>query len=304
MNPGHSLLALLVFPGLLYALPMGWLMVGAERKLRAHFQGRIGPPLTQPFFDLVKLASKWPVARESADRGMLAVLPLLALASMIGALALLPVLPDETGFSGDLILLVGLLEMPSMCMVLAGYASRSLYGEMGANREATVSISSNIPFFTALIAMATGAGSLHLTTLAFGTPWPVRVPALMAILICLPVKLRLNPFSISNAEQEILGGPLAEADGRVLALWELAHALEWVALSGLVATIAIPVRSSQGWLDGLVFGVFSLLVVLLLTLVASGTGRLKLKQATRLLWRWATLLAAIALAAAVIFRRY
>ena len=44
MNPAHAIAALLVFPGLLYALPMGLLMVGSERKLRARFQGRTGPP--------------------------------------------------------------------------------------------------------------------------------------------------------------------------------------------------------------------------------------------------------------------
>src|SRR5271166_5966369 len=184
MNPVHALAALLLFPGLLYALPMGWLMMGTERKLRARFQGRIGPPLTQPFLDVVKLASKWPVARASSDRLILTLLPLLAVGATIGALALLPVFPDQTGFSGDLILLVGLLEMPPLCMVLAGYASRSIYGEMGANREATIDISCNVPFFAALIAMATGAGSLHLTTIALTTPWAVRVPALLAILIC------------------------------------------------------------------------------------------------------------------------
>ena len=68
MNPLRSLLALLVFPGLLYALPMGWLMLGMERKLRARFQGRIGPPLSQPFYDVVKLLAKWPVPRVAADR--------------------------------------------------------------------------------------------------------------------------------------------------------------------------------------------------------------------------------------------
>ena len=63
MNPVQALLALLVFPGLAYAVPMGWLMLGGERKLRARFQGRIGPPITQPFWDTVKLLAKWPAPR-------------------------------------------------------------------------------------------------------------------------------------------------------------------------------------------------------------------------------------------------
>jgi NADH-quinone oxidoreductase subunit H len=302
MNPVHALAALLVFPGLLYALPMGWLMLGAERKMRARFQGRIGPPLTQPFYDFVKLAAKWPVPRPFEDRALMALFPLLSVGTMIGALALLPVFRDDSGFAGDLILLVGLLEVPELCTVLTGWASRSIYGEMGADREAAIDISVNIPFFMALIAMAAGARSFHTTTIAFATPWQVRVPALLALLICLPAKLRLNPFSISNAEQEVLGGPLIEADGRLLAMWEVAHALEWVALIGFVVTFAIPIRSGHWWVDALLFAGCSLVLVLLLTLLGSSTARMKLRQATRLLWRCSCVLAAIALGATLLVR--
>ena len=302
MNPLHALSALLVFPGLLYALPLGWLMLGAERKIRARFQGRIGPPLTQPFYDIVKLAAKWPVPRAATDGALMALFPLLSVGAMIGALALLPVSRDDSGFAGDLLLLVGLLEVPELCTVLAGWASRSIYGEMGADREAAIAISVNIPFFIALVATATAANSMHITTMALATPWQVRVPALLAVMICLPVKLRLNPFSISNAEQEVLAGPLIESDGRLLALWEVAHALEWVALIGFIVTILIPIRSGHWWINALVFAACSLVIVMLLTLLASGTARLKLRQATRLLWRCSFVLAAIALAAAYLVR--
>ena len=178
MNPVQALLALLVFPGLAYAVPMGWLMLGGERKLRARFQGRIGPPITQPFWDTVKLLAKWPAPRVPGDTLLLTILPLLSLGSAVGALALLPVTAGDSGFTGDLILLVTLLELPPLCLILAGYASRSIYGEVGATREAVVSIAANVPFLTALIAMATAAGSLHISAIATGTPWSVRIPAI------------------------------------------------------------------------------------------------------------------------------
>jgi NADH-quinone oxidoreductase subunit H len=244
------------------------------------------------------LLAKQPVARVAAENRLLTSLPLLAVGALLGALALLPVFSGETGFVGDLVLLVGLLELPPLCMILAGYASRSIYGEVGATREATLSIASNIPFLAALVAMASAAGSLHLSQIVAATPWLVRLPALLAILLCLPVKLRTNPFSLSNAEQEILSGPLTEFDGRQLALWELVHGLEWVALTGFVATLAVPVRSSHVFFDFLGFVLISLALVVLLNLLAAATARLKLWQATRLLWRWASLLAAVALATA------
>jgi NADH-quinone oxidoreductase subunit H len=222
---------------------------------------------------------------------------------MAGALALLPALAGGAGFTGDLILLVGLLELPPLCLILAGYASRSIFGEVGATREAVVSIACNAPFLAALLALATAGGTLRLQELAAATPWTVRAPALLAILLCLPVKLRLNPFSLSNAEQEILAGPLTELDGRWLALWELAHALEWVALTGLVAALVFPPSGASALLDGLRLGAVSLALVPPLTLLGAATGRLKLGQVTRWLWRWPTLAAVAAVVVAQLVRR-
>lgn len=301
MSTSRALFALLVFPGLLYALPAGWLMLGLERKLRARFQGRIGPPVSQPFYDVVKLLAKTPVPRVAADTLLLTALPLLAVGSMAGALALLPALAGGAGFTGDLILLVALLELPPLCLILAGYASRSIFGEVGATREAVISIASNAPFLAALLALASAGGTLRLQELAGATPWAVRGPALLAIVLCLPVKLRLNPFSLSNAEQEILAGPLTELDGRWLALWELAHALEWVALTGLVAALAFP-PGGAAVLDGVRFVAVSLALLAPLTLLGSATGRLKLAQVTRWLWRWPSLAAVAALILAEVVR--
>lgn len=302
MNSYRAFLALLIFPGLLTALPLGWLMLGIERKLKARFQGRIGPPLSQPFYDVVKLLAKWPVSRVSSDKALLTGLPLLAIASMLGALALLPVFQGESGFVGDMIVSVSLLEIPPLCFILAGYASRSIYGEVGATREAVVSIASNVPFLTALVAMATSAGSMHNAQIVSSTPWMVRIPALAAILFCLPIKLRLNPFSLANAEQEVLAGPLTEFDGPRLALWELAHALEWVALIGFAVVLAVPYRSSLWYVNAAAFVLFSLVLVPLLTLLAASTARLKLAQATSMMWRWGGAVAALALAAAFFVR--
>lgn len=301
MSVLRTLFGFFVFPGLLYAVPMGLFMLALERRLRARLQGRLGPPLSQVFYDLVKLLAKSPTPRRPSDAALMTGLPLLSVGSMAGALALLPALAGDGGFVGDLVLFVGLLEMPPLCLVLAGYASRSIYGEVGATREALITIVSNVPFLAALVALATGAGSLRLAQIVSGAPWMVRLPALLAVLLCLPVKLRLNPFSLANAEQELLAGPLTEFGGRRLALWELAHALEFVALTGFVATLVAP-PTGLWVLDAVRFVTLSLVGVAALTLLAASTARLKLGQATRLIWRWGTLIAGVALAAGWFFR--
>ncbi len=300
MSIGWSLLHFLVFPGLLYAMPAAWLMLWIQRKLIARMQKRIGPPFYQPFFDFVKLMSKQPVTRSSFDAILMVGLPLLSIGAILASLSLLPVFLNESGFIGDLVLLAVLLEVPLICTVMSGYASDSIFGQVGATREAILSLSYSIPLLGALVALAASAGSLRLSDVVLLPPVAVRVPAILALLLCLPVKLRLNPFSIVNAEQEIYSGPTTEFDGARLALWELSHGLEWVLLCGLIISLSVPVRTGFWLADLLLFVLLSLIVVVIITGVAAGTARLKLAQAARIYWRWGLGLAALSLILAIL----
>lgn len=294
MSVLRAVFQLLVFPGLLYAVPVAWLMLWMERKTAARLQNRIGPPFYQPFFDFVKLLAKRTLPRPRGQAFVMTALPVLAVSATLGALALLPVFPNDGGFSGDLVLLVALLELPPLFGVLAGFATRSLYGELGATREAVLSVAYSLPFLAALIALATAADSLSLSVIAQTPVWGVRAPALIALALCLPIKLRVNPFSVANAEQEIYTGATTEYEGPRLALWEMAHGLEWVALTGLWATLVVPVAAA--WpLRLVVFVAVSLVLVLVIATVAATTARLKLAQAARIYWSWGLAIAAIAL---------
>lgn len=300
LNLIQVFIAFLIFPGLLFALPMGWMMMWLERKSIARMQGRIGPPFFQPFFDFIKLMAKRPIARLQWESNIYTGLALLAVGANLGALTLLPVFLNSSAGVGDLILFVALAEIAPICWILAGFASRSIFGQVGAVREATLTIASNLPFITALLALASAAKSLQMSDLVTQPALPVRLLGLLALLICLPVKLRLNPFSLPNAEQEIYSGAITEFDGARLALWELSHALEWVMLSGLVICLACPWRSSLWWVNILLFGLGCLLVAILLTTFAAATARLKISQASNLFWRWGFGVSLLALIVALI----
>jgi len=300
LNLIQVFIAFLIFPGLLFALPMGWMMMWLERKSIARMQGRIGPPFFQPFFDFIKLMAKRPIARLQWESNIYTGLALLAVGANLGALTLLPVFLNSSAGVGDLILFVALAEIAPICWILAGFASRSIFGQVGAVREATLTIASNLPFITALLALASAAKSLQMSDLVTQPALPVRLLGLLALLICLPVKLRLNPFSLPNAEQEIYSGAITEFDGARLALWELSHALEWVMLSGLVICLACPWRSVLWWVNILLFGLGCLLVAILLTTFAAATARLKISQASNLFWRWGFGVSLLALIVALI----
>jgi NADH-quinone oxidoreductase subunit H len=190
------MLHVFVFPGLLFAVPMAWLFLYVERKTVARMQQRIGPPVMQPFYDFVKLVGKEKPHYRGIEGLLVRALPALSVSVLLGALALLPVFQSNGGFSGDLILLITLLELPSMFYILAGFTSHSIYGKVGSMREASLSLSSNLLFLVALMMVAVSAHTFRLSGLAAPTASPVRWLGLAAIILCIPAKLRLNPFSI------------------------------------------------------------------------------------------------------------
>jgi NADH-quinone oxidoreductase subunit H len=287
--------ALLLWPGLIGGAALAWLLVWIQRKLAARLQGRQGPPFYQPCFDFIKLLGKETVIPGGVDRRLLYGLPLVSAVAVICALALIPVPGTPMpSFTGDLILFLYLLEMPALCEVLAGYGSRSLYGQVGAAREAILWLGYNLPFLAAVVSLAIKAKSLTLAALAAAPVGPVHLAAAAAFLFALPARLKRNPFSIPNAEQEIISGPFTEYSGAPLALFELSHGLELVALAGLFTVLFLPVRAipGQGWL---LYLLGSGALVALITLVATATARLTVRHAFRFYWSWGACAAIVAL---------
>jgi NADH-quinone oxidoreductase subunit H len=296
-----GLIHFFVFPGLLFAVPAAWFYVWGERKAVARMQRRIGPPLLQPFYDFVKLTGKRTPSRHGIEADLLRLWPAISVLSMIGAIAMLPVFPSGRGFSGDAVLLVALLELPSICFILAGFTSGSIYGEIGAIREAVLSVANNLVFLLSIVTIAVTEKTFSLTDMAGGSWNPGHWIGVFGILLCIPAKLRLNPFSTSSAEQEIYSGPLTEYAGAALAMWELAHGLEWVALTGFVATLVMP-AGGPWWFHAVFFVVVSFAQVLLLSTLAAATARFTLQRAIRFYWRWAAILAVLDVSAAIYMR--
>ena len=301
MNLTTALARLLIFPGLLFAVPAAWFILWVERKAVALMQGRVGPPFMQPFFDFVKLLGKQTPQRTGIAGMIMKAWPVIAVASAAGAVGLLPVLPSSGGFEGDLILLLALLELPSMCIIAAGFSSRSIFAEIGSAREAVLSVAYNIVFLLAIVSIAASQHTFRLDALAALPASPLRWLGVIALLVCLPAKLHLNPFSLPNAEQEIYSGPMIEYAGPELAMWELSHGLEWVAATGLVATLIAP-HIAVWWLAALVFIALSFFIVLMLSALASATARLAIDTTVRFYWQCTLIFAVLAVSSALFMR--
>lgn len=295
------LLAIAVWPGLLVAAPLGWVDVWFVRKLVARLQGRRGPPFFQPFFDFMKLLGKEMVIPVGASRAAFLAVPLISLGSVTAALAIVP-LPGNPipSLPGDVILLLYLLEMPVLCEVLAGYVSGSIYGQAAAMREAILSLAYNLPFLVAIIAMAQHAGSFQMRALQGASFSPITVIAGITSLLALPARLKTNPFSIANAEHEIVGDALVEYSGPALGFFKLSHAIELVLLTQLFAVIFVP-PTAWPLLTNVVYLAVGFALLAGITLLATTTGRLRLTQAFRFYWVWGGLASAATLAATLIW---
>jgi len=294
-------LAVLVWPGLLGGALLGWLFLWITRKIMARLQGRKGPPFYQPFFDFVKLMSKETIVPGGTNRIIFYGLPLVALISVTFALSLIPIPGNPLrSFNGDLILLIYLLEMPALCDILAGFATRSLYAQVGATREAILSLGYNLPFLTALIALAVHAKSSSLREIVVATPSPAIVFVALALLLSVPARLKSNPFSIANAESEIVAGIHTEYNSKPLAIFELVHGLELTALVGLFAVLFLPFAHSL--VAALVIYILCALGLIFLTTgLAAATARLKIQNAFSFFWSWGAAAAVLAIVVALIW---
>ena len=296
----HFVFALFVWPGLVGASALGLLYLWLARKLTARLQGRRGPPFYQPLFDLVKLLGKRTVVPGGTDRRLFYALPVAAVAATALGLAIVPVPGNPVpSFPGDVVLLLFLLEVPVFCDVLAGYVTQSIYGQVSAMREGVLMLGYNLPFLGAVVAMAQHAGGFGLSELN-GAPWgAVCALAAIAFLLAIPARLKSNPFSIPNAEHEIVAGAHIEYNGAPLALFELSHALEVVLLVNLFMVLFVPSVGDPA-ADAVLYLAGSVVLVCAVTVIAVLTARMTVVRAFRFYWVWGGIAAVASMAAAVL----
>jgi formate hydrogenlyase subunit 4 len=84
-------------------------------------------------------------------------------------------------------------------------------------------------------------------------------------------------------------------------MWELSHGLEWVAATGLVATLVAP-HITLWWLAAIVFIALSFAVVLMLSTLAAATARLAIDTTVRFYWQCTLIFAVLAVSSALFMR--
>lgn len=212
---------------------LGCLLSGLDRVISARMQGRVGPPILQPYYDVRKLLAKDNVSTNGAES--VYVTSALVFAIVAGGIF----------FSGGNILLsIFLVTMGALFFIIAAYSSRSPYAEIGANRE-IIQVMAYEPMVLILaIGFFMASGTFNVGDL-FAVDCPIICKAwiiFIGLLFILTIKLRKSPFDISmshHAHQEIVRGMTTEMSGPTLAKVEVMHWVENVLFLGWVGMFFI-----------------------------------------------------------------
>ena len=218
---------------LLLAPLAGALLDGVDRKISARMQGRQGPPLLQPFYDLAKLFSKQMLAVNSVQIFLL--LSYLVFLAVSGSLL----------FAGaDILMCLFILSTADMFLVMAASSDSSPFSTLGAGRE-MIQIMAYEPL-TLLLAvgfyLATGSFQVA-DIISQPVSAVVSMPGfLLGLMFVTAIKLRKSPFDLStshHAHQEMVKGLTTEMAGPALAVMNIAEYYEMTLMLGLVALFFI-----------------------------------------------------------------
>ena len=257
------------------------LLAGLDRKFSARMQGRRGPSVFQPFYDVAKLFSKETLSLNGGQ--FVIAFSFLLLMILTGALF----------FAGVDILLVFLaLSTAAMFLVFAATSSNSAMSTMGAQREMMQMLAyepmvliTAVGFYMATGIMNGNVGSFKIIDIATSDiPSIVYLPGIfLGFLFILTIKFRKSPFDIStshHAHQELVKGVTTDLSGRNLGMIEVAH---WYENTFLLGVVALFFLCNQWWSIPVAI-VAAVLVYFFETLIDNISARVKWELMVKLAW--------------------
>ena len=292
-----------IFFGFCLTAIIGLLTSWVDRKVTARLQYRVGPPVLQPLIDIVKLFGKETLVPQGVSAVTFLSAPVAGLASVIVVSTLLWVnsfVPRVT-FIGDLIVVLYFLVIPSISLMMGGFASRNPLASLGASREMKMILSYELPFLLAVFVpvikdgFAIRLGEIMNFQAVHGNNAASLsgVLAFLVAVLCVQAKLGMGPFDAAEAETEIAGGLLIEYSGTPLAIFRLMKIMLLCALPVFLIVLFFGGLRTDG--INLLYTILKYLgIVLLFTVIRNTNPRVRIDQAVRFFWGPVTVMAVAA----------
>jgi formate hydrogenlyase subunit 4 len=261
---------------------------GVLRKITARIQSRQGPPIRQPYYDTFKLLGKEDIESGVSPK-MQRFATYLSLASILTVGCLVPMgFNAPMNGAGDAILVIYLLTLSGICTLLAGLAAGSTYSLVGISREMMTMLTLEPLIAISIVIGALHAQSFRLDAIFSGAIYQTSgVPVsglimLVVMLLAFQAFVARVPFDISEAETEIMEGPLIEYSGPKLAIFKYAQMVKLIVFSAIFIGIFVPWGSELAFpLAWLIFWVKVSVLVLMVTVLAATHARYRIDQAIR-----------------------
>lgn len=207
----------------------GALLAGLDRKICARMQGRKGPSILQPIYDVIKLLNK-----QTKVINRVQILYLMSFLFFI-------ILTGALFFAGyDILLIMFTLTTANIFLVIAASSGHSPYSFLGSSRELVQMLVYEPMVLITCVGLYVVTGSFKVSEIIHGDNLPpiIYIPTIfLGFIYILTIKLRKHPFDLStshHAHQEMVKGITTEFNGQMFAIVEVSHWYENVFLLGFV----------------------------------------------------------------------
>ncbi len=310
-----TLINFLIFPGGVFAVFFGLVLLSIERILVARMQGRVGPVFYQNIIDIIKLFNKEMLIPKDARAFVFKFAPLFGFSGMLALVYFLPIPGVYDGFKGsyDIIILIYFMALPAISHILGGGSSNSPYAAISVSRELKLMLVYEFVFIvTALsIALYVGGGKGEFSLLNIVNYQlkhgaflfnPIMWPAFLAFLIFVLATLEVPPFEVAHHnDADIMDGYLIEYSGPALGLFEITDALKIVVLSIVFQIFFFPTLLGEGVFLNLLWFVFkTLLLVGFVSFVHASMGSFRADQEFKFLIKVPVALAFVTLVLVIV----
>lgn len=262
---------------------VGGLLQGIDRICSARMQGRFGPPVLQPFYDVLKLREKEDITVNHVQDFYVTCFFIFIVAT--GAIFFA---------GGDLLLVIFTLTTASAFLIIAAYSSNSPYAQVGAERELLLMMAYEPMVLITCIGFYLMDGSFDVASIVADNNMAFlpMIGIFCGFMFILTMKFRKKPFDLSmshHAHQDLVKGMVTEFSGKTYALVEMAHWYENIFLLGMVFLFF-----ANGTVWGTIIGIVVCLAAYFLEVVIDNSfARMKWQFAINSAWIVALILGVI-----------
>ena len=262
---------------------VGGFLAGLDRIISARMQGRVGPPVLQPFYDVLKLFEKEKITVNKVQDFYVACFLLFVVVTGCFFFA-----------GGDLLLVLFTLTTASAFLIIAAYSSNSPYAQLGAERELLQTMAYEPMVLLTAVAFYVFTGSFKVSDIMKSESMGI-LPMLgifIGFMYILTIKFRKAPFDLSmshHAHQELVAGLKTEFSGTTLAMLEVAHWYENIFLLGFIFLFF-----QNGSVAGVIIGIVVAIIAFFFeTFIGNSFERMKWQVAFKSAWIVAAVLGII-----------